>query len=191
MTTPALVANGLEMGEDEYLETLAHSGRFEFTNGVVTAKRGPYMTQKYHVIVAEEVGAAFRDYRKAAGGFSGQTPTTDLSVGSDRMYRLPDIAYWRPDAPVGDSIFHPPTAGVEVVSPDQSVPDLRRKCRLYLSRGVGVVWLIHPTQRWVEVFDAAHDGTRVPSGAAMQSPLMPGFGLLPSALFGALDDAPA
>ena len=78
MESATIVLSGIEMGEDEYLESLSHSNRFEFTNGVVTARRGPYRTQKSHVAVAEEISAAFREYRKARGGFGGQTPTTNL-----------------------------------------------------------------------------------------------------------------
>ena len=37
MESAAIVLSGIEMGEDEYLESLSHSSRFEFTNGVVTA----------------------------------------------------------------------------------------------------------------------------------------------------------
>ena len=85
MVTATLFLSGIDMSEDEYLETLSHAKRFEFTNGVVTAKRGPYMTPKSHVAIAEEVSAAFREYRRAQGGFGGQTPTTNLSQGTDRV----------------------------------------------------------------------------------------------------------
>ena len=191
MESAAIVLSGIEMGEDEYLESLSHSSRFEFTNGVVTAKRGPYMTQKSHVAVAEEISAAFRDYRKARGGFGGQTPTTNLSRGSDRVYRLPDFAYWAASRRVGDSIFDPPTAGIEIVSPDQNVADLRVKCRLYRARGADVCWLIHPGQRWVEVWDAGNEGTRLADGDALESAALPGFRLELVQLWAAIDTAPA
>lgn len=55
MVTATLLLSGIDMSEDEYRETLAHAKRFEFTNGVVTAKRGPHTTtQKSHVAIAEE-----------------------------------------------------------------------------------------------------------------------------------------
>ncbi len=191
MESAAIVLSGIEMGEDEYLESLSHSSRFEFTNGVVTAKRGPYMTQKSHVAVAEEISTAFREYRKARGGFGGQTPTTNLSRGSDRVYRLPDFAYWAAGRRVGDSIFDSPTAGIEIVSPDQNVADLRAKCRLYRARGADVCWLIHPDQRWVEVWDAGNEGTRLADGDALESAALPGFRLELAQLWAAIDTAPA
>jgi Uma2 family endonuclease len=191
MVTATLFLSGIDMSEDEYLETLSHAKRFEFTNGVVTAKRGPYMTQKSHVAIAEEVSAAFREYRRTQGGFGGQTPTTNLSQGPDRVYRLPDFAYWAPGRRVGDSIFDPPSAGIEIVSPDQSLADLRAKCRFYRSRGIDVCWLIHPDQRWVEVWDALNEGTRVPEGGALGSTALPDFRLELARLWTAIDAAPA
>ena len=191
MVTAMLVLSGIDMSEDEYLETLSHSRRFEFTNGVVTAKRGPHMTQKSRVAIAEEISAAFREYRRAAGGFGGQTPTTNLSQGPDRVYRLPDFACWAPGRRVGDSIFDPPSAGIEIVSPDQAVADLRAKCRLYRSRGIDVCWLIHPDQRWAEVWDGRNEGTRVPEGGALESDALPGFRLELARLWAAIDAAPA
>jgi Uma2 family endonuclease len=191
MVTATLFLSGIDMSEDEYLETLSHSKRFEFTNGVVTAKRGPYMTRTSHVAIAEEVSAAFREYRRAKGGFGGQTPTTNLSQGPDRVYRLPDFAYWAPGRRVGDAIFDPPSAGIEIVSPDQSLSDLRAKCRFYRSRGIDVCWLIHPDQRWVEVWDALNEGTRVPEGGALESAALPDCRLELARLWAAIDAAPA
>jgi Uma2 family endonuclease len=191
MVTTTLVLSGIDMSEDEYLETLSHSRRFEFTNGVVTAKRGPYMTQKSHVAIAEEISAAFREHRRATGGFGGQTPTTNLSQGPDRVYRLPDFAYWAPGRRVGDSVFDPPSAGIEIVSPDQTVADLRAKCRFYRSRSIDVCWLIHPDQRWAEVWDGRNEGARVPEGGALESEALPGFRLELARLWAAIDAAPA
>jgi Uma2 family endonuclease len=191
MVTATLFLSGIDMSEDEYRETFAHAKRFEFTNGVVTTKRGPYMTPKSHVAIAEEVSAAFREYRQTKGGFGGQAPTTNLSQGPDRVYRLPDFAYWAPGRRVGDSIFDPPSAGIEIVSPDQNLSDLRAKCRFYRSRGIDVCWLIHPDQRWVEVWDAQRDGARVPDGGAVESAALPDFRLDLARLWAAIDAAPA
>ena len=91
------------MSKDEYLETLSHSKRFEFTNGVVTAKRGPYMTQQSRVAVAEEVSAAFREYRRAKGGFGGQTPTTNLCQGTDRVTGCPTLGWNSPESAAIDA----------------------------------------------------------------------------------------
>ena len=167
----------LLMTEREYLDTLANSNRFEFCNGVVTEKRGEFMTKRKPVAAAEEVSAALRAYRLAHGGFAGQTPTTNLSGGSDRIYRMPDHAYWGPHRAVGESIFQPPTLAVELVSEDQSVPDLRKKCRFYREHGIPVVWLIDPQRETVEVFEGAVDGAALPHAGVLESKELPGFSL--------------
>ncbi len=182
---------GIEMEESEYVCMLSNSKRFEFTNGVVTAKRGPYMTEKAHVIVAEEFSAAIRELRRTSGGFGGQTPTANLSDTTDRLYRIPDLAYWEPGRPVGDSIFTPPTLAVELVSPDQSVPTLREKCRLYRTHGVDIVWLVHPDQRWAEVFDEGRDGERLVADGVRRSRRLPGLEVRLADLWQAIDSAPA
>jgi Uma2 family endonuclease len=186
----ATLTRGLEMSEDEYLESLANSKRFEFCNGVVTAKRGPYMTKKRHVIIAEELAFALRSFRTQAGGFSGQTPTTNLSEGVDRLYRMPDVAYWAAGRPVGDGIFQPPTLAIEIVSADQSVPALREKCGAYRAHGVSVCWLIDPEERWVEAWDAARSAVRLPDAGVLEAPELPGFSLPLATLWSAIDNAP-
>ena len=178
------------MTEDEYVSSLSHSRRFEFSNGVVTAKRGPFTTQKKQWIVADELTEAFRDYRRRVGGITGQTPTTNFSDGPDRLYRMPDIAYWAAGRRVGEGISEPPTVAIEIVSPDQSVSDLRRKCVFYRERRVDVCWLIEPEARWVEVWDASRDGLRLPAGTVLAAPALPGFELEIDALWRAIDSAP-
>jgi Uma2 family endonuclease len=188
--TTATLTRGLEMTEDEYLVSLANSKRFEFCNGVVTAKRGPYMTKKNHVIIAEELALALRSFRARAGGFSAQTPTTNLSDGVDRLYRMPDVAYWAAGRRVGDGIFEPPTLAIEIVSADQSVRGLREKCAAYRARGIAVCWLISPEERWVEVWDASHTAERLSEGSVLEAPELAGFSLLISTLWAAIDNAP-
>jgi Uma2 family endonuclease len=187
MSTVTVTLSGIEMDESEYLCTLSHSKRFEFTNGVVTAKRGPYMTQSAHVAIAEELSAAFREASKRVGGFGGQAPTLDLGSAGERIYRIPDYAYWAPGRERGRGIFAPPTLAVEIVSPDQSVADLREKCRLYLAHGVDVCWLINPDQRWAEVFDQAHDGSRVEPDGALETALVPGLSIPLQSLWNAVE----
>lgn len=174
MATPG-VADAIRMTEDEYLETLANSRRFEFSDGIVTAKRGPYMTQLAHVAIAEELAHAFYEYRREHGGFSGQTPTTNFARAESRLYRVPDIGYWAGDRDFGSGIFPPPSVAVEIRSPDQGLGDLRDKCRLYVARGVDTCWLVDPSRRVVEVFDVARDGETVADDAILESAAMPGF----------------
>lgn len=175
------------MTEEEYVRSLSHSTRFEFTDGVVTAKRGPYMTQVRHVATATELRLLLVPYARRMGGFAGQTPTSNLSSGERRLYRIPDLAYWAPGRSKGDGIFTPPTLAVEIVSPDQNVSQLREKCRLYRSSGVDVVWLVHPEQCRIEVWEDLRSGERYERGSVVVSGRLPGLSLDTGALFDAVD----
>ena len=167
----------LLMTEREYLDTLANSNRFEFCNGVVTEKRGEFMTKRKHVTLATKLTVLLDGYASRTGGYAGQTPTTNVSGGPERVYRMPDLGYWAADRPVGDPVFDPPTLAIELVSKDQSVPELRKKCRFYRQRGIPVVWLIDPERESVEVFEGDTDGKPVAPDGALESVNLPGFRL--------------
>ena len=175
------------MTEDEYVATLANSKRFEFRDGIISAKRGPYMTLLRHVVTATEFGMALYEYRKIRGGFSGQTPTVNLSGGDRRIYLIPDIALWAAGRAIGNGIFTPPTLAIELVSPDQSVRDLREKCVLYRTTGVDVAWLAHPEQCWVEVWEDLRNGERVERTGVLESPHLPGLRIDLEQLFATID----
>lgn len=65
--------------------------------------------------------------------------------------------------------------------------DLRRKCRAFQANGVECCWLIDPYGRYVELFDAEHDGVRLPGDAALETAGMPGFSVTQAELWAALD----
>jgi Uma2 family endonuclease len=157
----------------------------EFINGEVYAKP---LVKRAHLLTVDEVLAALREYRRRVGGVSGPEGTVDLSIGSDRRYRVPDAAYWAPERQGTEAVFGPPTAAVEVRSEGQTLDELRAKCREYRARGVDVCWLIDPGARHVEIFDSAHDATPLPKGGDMESAHLPGFRLALDALWGPLGD---
>ena len=187
MTSTALRPGTMEMTEDEYVATLANSKRFEFEDGTVRPKRGPYITKKDHVTIANKLTLALVPYAEAMGGFGGQTPTSNLSREQRRLYRIPDFAYWAPGRPTGDAIFTVPTLAIEIVSDDQDLDELRDKCRQFRERGVDVVWLVDPRRRTAHAWEGDRDGARVAAEGALESTYLPGFSLSLAELFGALD----
>ena len=82
-----------------------------------------------------------------------------------------------------------PSVAIEVLSPDDSRSDARKKCRWYIESGVVTAWLIDPVRRTAELFGDGHDGTplRPPEGV-LTSSAMPGFALALADLFAALDE---
>ena len=173
------------MTEEEFLEKYADElPSYEFVNGEVTQKP---MTKKTHMMLTDECSGLLRDYRKRVGGMSGPEPTVNFSDTLNRIYRVPDVAYWAPGKERGGEVMLPPTLAIEVPSPGQTMRELREKCRFMRAGGTDVCWLVDPTRRTVEVFDDARDGEVQPETAVLESPHMPGFRLALADLFAVLD----
>ena len=122
-----------------------------------------------------------------SGGTGGPEPTVNLSSGLARRYRVPDIAYWSPAKDTRTPVLGPPTLSVEIVSPGQTLTELREKCRLFRAAGTEICWLVDPDRRTVEVFDDARNSETLSTPAVLESPHMPGFWLALDDLFSVLD----
>ena len=176
----------IRVSEEEYLATMTgEKPSLEYVNGEIFRKP---LTKEPHLVLADEILAAFRHYRAKVGGMSGPEPTVDLSDGEDRRYRVPDTAYWGPGRERTGGVFVPPTALVEIRSEGQSLGELRTKCREYRAGGVDVCWLIDTQTRSVEVFDAKSDGAMLAPDTALETTAMPGFHLPLVELWDALGD---
>ena len=77
-------------------------------------------------------------------------------VGPGQTLVCPDAAYvsHERDAPVGEDEFFPyaPDIAIEVLSPDNTWPKVRRKARAYLANGARLVWAIASRRRTVTVY---------------------------------------
>lgn len=80
-----------------------------------------------------------------------------------------------------------PDLAVEVLSPSNSLPELRRKAEDYLRHGTALVWLVNPDDKTVEVWrldDQKTPSETVGSGGALEGePVLPGFRLELDSLF--------
>lgn len=73
--------------------------------------------------------------------------------------REPDIAYISSEKlPIGEDVPGysevVPDLVVEVVSPNDSRTEVRRKASMWLEHGVGLVWVAHPDSRTIDVYRA-------------------------------------
>ena len=81
-----------------------------------------------------------------------------------------------------------PDLAVEIASPSNTVAQLRRKARIYLDNGSSLVWIVHPTERGVDVCRSA-TGARLDiefvsiDGKLSGEDALPGFELELSQLF--------
>lgn len=141
------------MSLEEFLKLPEEKPALEFIDGVVTQKVAP---KGRHSRLQYEIAERFNRYaepRKLAFAFpelrttyAGQSPVPDVAVY--RWERIPRDAAGE----VADDFVEPPDVAIEIVSPDQSVPYLIRKCRGYVRRGPALALLVHPNHRTVRLF---------------------------------------
>lgn len=120
---------------------------------------------------------------------------TELGFYSDRDRRTllaPDVAFVSharlSEQPEDGFLSVMPDLAVEVASPSNTVPQLRRKAAIYLDNGASLVWIVLPSQRGVDVCRSA-SGARLDiefvgtDGALSGEDVLPGFALELSRLF--------
>ncbi len=178
--------DGRRMSLEEYLALPEEKPYLEYVDGRVSQKVSP---RRKHWTLAVALSHYLFDYSRAAGGRAGVEPHVMFVAAGNPQYLVQDVAYWAPGKPQGDDLVSlPPTLAIEIRSPEQTMRQLRDKCRFYRANDVDACWLIDPEGREVEVFHDEHDGRRVPSGGVLTSSSLPGFSLRLSDLFALLDD---
>lgn len=107
---------------------------------------------------------------------------------TDDRYTLlsPDVAFIRKEnlPPADHEKFVPrmPDLAVEILSPSNSLAELRRKVTVYLANGTAIVWLVLPARQGVEVWRASSDGEPksefvARDGSLSGEQILPGFSL--------------
>ena len=89
----------------------------------------------------------------------GRIAASDIGVWLERdpdTVREPDIAFFSASKiPAGTRVRGYaeviPDLIVEVVSPNDSTSEINDKARMWLSHGVGLVWVLHPDTRTIEI----------------------------------------
>lgn len=97
------------------------------------------------------------------------------------LVRKPDVSFVRPGRfadgrlPRGWSTI-PPDLAVEVVSPNDRVPQLEEKLEDYRKAGVPLVWVVHPDARLVMVYRRDSTVSRLLENDALSGEdVLPGF----------------
>ena len=76
----------------------------------------------------------------------------------NRKYRVPDVMVLDADAPRTPVIEHPPLLCIEIVSPDDRMPDLVNRAADYADVGVPLTWILDPASKRSYIYD--QDGLR-------------------------------
>jgi len=170
---------------EEYLALPEEKPYAEYINGEVSPKMAP---DRNHAGIAGELNYRLGLYRRQRGGFFGPEGRVMFTGAGDIRFLLPDVGYWAEGRAVGDRVLTPPTLAIEIRSVDQSLDQLREKCRYYRTHGVDVCWLIDPVTRLVEVFESDVDGVIMGPGGVLESPRLPGLQIVLGELFAVLGD---
>lgn len=178
---------GQRMTQDEFLSLPYVKPYLEFTDGLVTQKMAAKPThgslQPLLVMLLNQVagpqhrGVAYSETRFVSPGWA---PVPDVS-----FYRRQRIKR-RGRRPPAD-FFEPPDIAVEIVSPDQGVTDLVKKCLRYVALGTAVALLIDPDPETVLVFRPDQPLRHLQGTDSIDlEDILPGFELTVDAMFDAL-----
>ena len=168
----AIVQQGLTL--DEFLklpEEEPAGGHHSALQGAVCELISPFARPM-------KLAYAFLELRTTYGGHSY---VPDAAVY--RWERIPRTAAGE----VADDFFKPPDIAVEVVSPEQSVNALVRRCLWYVDHGVRLALLIDPDDRSVIMFRPGSQPSALRGADRIDvADVLPGFQLTVADLFAAL-----
>ena len=144
-----------------------------------------------HAILQRLLSSALGDWADA-GGHGRVGPEWGFRVappGAVARPLVPDVGYLSyavlPQDVDRDLLQVPlaaPTVAIEILSPDDRMPDVADKITTYLAAGTSAVVVVDPRTRTVAVHDEA--GTRtLHTGDALTHPALPGFSLDLAAMF--------
>ncbi len=175
---------------EQFLEMPETKPALEFSEGRITPKvspkgkhsrlQGVWITRLDGFARPKRLGGAFPELRTAFAGSS----------------YVPDVAFYRSDriprddqGRVADDFREPPDLVVEIVSPEQSVNALVRKCLWYVAHGVAVALLVDPDDESILLF-RPNQIPRVlaPDEAIDLADILPGFSLTGAEVFSSLRD---
>lgn len=157
----------------------------ELVDGVLIHKGSTLLTST----LAAYLGGALSEYahRTGRGVVLAANMAYRLAPG---LIRIPDGSYvsWDrfedgqlPDEQIGSV---PPDVAFEMLSPRKTSAEMARKLKEYFLAGTGMVWLVDPERRLVEVYTAADCATKLTETDRLDGgDVLPGFKLALPELF--------
>ncbi len=134
------------LSEAEYLRTSFPGVDREYRDGEVVERSVPNKSHGKTVYAISGLFFSLRPLRRVFG-----LTETRVRIRAGR-YLVPDFAVYR-EEPAGEVPETPPLIVAEVLSPSDSLHDVRRKLAEYREWGVPHVWLVEPDARVLQVYD--------------------------------------
>ena len=162
-------------------------GRYELDEGELVKMTFP---TPQHNRIAKRIFKALEDFVESR--MLGEVFFPDTGYVLDREHgtvRGPDVSFLRRERlltlDTQRNVPGAPDLAVEVVSPSDTIRDMRRKAAQYLIAGAVAVWVIDPDAREAQVYESGSERPRTLfAGDAIECPqLLPGFQLPLAQLF--------
>jgi Uma2 family endonuclease len=154
---------------EEYLHTSFPDLDREYRDGELVERTLP---NSLHGRTQGLLLVSFEAWRKAMSLFA--YPETRVKL-RERLFLIPDVAVWRSRQPLLPDT--PPFVAIEILSPDDRMPEVKAKLETYKTWGVPHVWLVDPHSRRLYNWE-----TDLTETAALQIPEL-GVELTPSDIF--------
>ncbi|MDE2946770.1 MAG: Uma2 family endonuclease [Chloroflexota bacterium] len=157
--------------------------KYYLIDGELMIKMAP---AQHHASAASELSRHLGNFVAERGLGRVLTECGYHPAGDRRTVLLPDVAFEAmPRAsqpPLATYVPYMPDLAVEIISPSQTLAQVRRKAEVYLRHGAAVVWLLDPLAKTAEVWRRGADDAPVVERIAGDGDLtggdiLPGFRL--------------
>ena len=164
---------------EELIKLHSEGVRGELIRGVLCETMPPGLD---HAECVYRLSGILWDYLKEhriGRAFSGD-PGIWIERGPDTV-RAPDLAFYSAERLASDVSIPGyteivPDLAIEVVSPNDTVPEVNDKAKMWVASGVKLVWVVWPRWRTVEVFRPGAQVIELSGDAILEGQdILPGF----------------
>jgi Uma2 family endonuclease len=148
---------------EEYLRTTYHPDMEYLEGQLVERHVGEYFHSWLQTLIAAAL--TLRAPERRFRVFTEQR----VQVSDRRRYRIPDICVKALPHHI-TPILQRPELAIEVVSPDDEVPEMLAKIGDYLAAGIPHIWVVDPYKR--TLVEADQNGIRQPATQVLSTPLV-------------------
>lgn len=160
-----------KLTEEAFMRLPDDGRKYELVDGV--AKEVPAGVK--HNVIGIELAVRLKPYLKEVAYIAGAQAGFRMASGN---IRSPDLSViFKQSLPEGKLPEgfgdRAPNIAIEIVSPNEDMPDLMRKIGEYFKSGAQQVWLLFPEQRRVVLYNSPFDSVVLNADDILTTPLIP------------------